>query len=101
MSYESADAVARLMSVDDSDESLANMNPIFGVDEAPDLSFIDAMAKANVRKERTISHANHLTAIYAPPACSRKDGVKYHRSPRTQPPPFFVGRVLTFLFNLP
>ena len=50
--YESADAVARLMSVEDSDESLDNMNPIFGVDEAPDLSFKDAMQKVNVRREK-------------------------------------------------
>ena len=50
--YESADAAARLMSVEDSDESLDNMNPIFGVDEAPDLSFKDAMQKVNVRREK-------------------------------------------------
>ena len=50
--YESADAVARSMSVEDSDESLDNMNPIFGVDEAPDLSFKDAMQKVNVRREK-------------------------------------------------
>ena len=48
--YENADAAARLMAVEDSDESLDNMNPIFGVDEAPDLSFKDAMQKANVRR---------------------------------------------------
>ena len=40
--YESVDAAARLMAVDADDDSLDNMNPIFGVDEAPDLSFTEA-----------------------------------------------------------
>ena len=40
--YESVDAAARLMAVDADDDSLDNMNPIFGVDAAPDLSFTEA-----------------------------------------------------------
>ena len=40
--YESVDAAGRLMAVDSDADSLENTNPIFGVDEAPDLSFKDA-----------------------------------------------------------
>ena len=48
--YESVDAAGRLMAVDSDADSLENTNPIFGVDEAPDLSFKDAAKCAQVRK---------------------------------------------------
>lgn len=49
--YESVDAAARLMAVDSDADSLENTNPIFGVDEAPDLSFKDAAKCAQVRTD--------------------------------------------------
>ena len=48
--YESVDAAGRLMAVDSDADSLENTNPIFGVDEAPDLSFKDAAKCAQVRQ---------------------------------------------------
>lgn len=47
--YESVDAAARLMAVDSDADSLENLSPIFGVAEAPDLSFKDAVKCAQVR----------------------------------------------------
>ena len=49
--YESVDAAARLMAVDSDADSLDNLNPIFGMDEVPDLSFEDAVKCAQVRKK--------------------------------------------------
>ena len=78
--YESADAAARLMSVEDSDESLDNMNPIFGVDEAPDLSFKDAMQKVNVRRKKNYSCCATLRPQPALTTRShRQYGVQYRR----------------------
>lgn len=53
--YESVDAVARLMAVDSDADSLDNLNPIFGLDEVPDLSFEDAVKCAQVRKKRRVA----------------------------------------------
>lgn len=47
--YVSLDAVARLMAVDSDADSLDNLNPIFGMDDVPDLSFEDAVKCAQVR----------------------------------------------------
>ena len=86
--YESADAVARLMSVEDSDESLDNMNPIFGVNEAPNLSFKDAMQKANVRRKRKKKTPRVVQPsdrkLLSPPARTGRYGVQYRRSPRVR-----------------
>lgn len=60
--YVNLDAVARLMAVDSDADSLDNLNPIFGMDEVPDLSFEDAVKCAQVRKKRRV--AQFVTQLY-------------------------------------
>eukprot|EP00729_Bicosta_minor_P004536 gene4536-20387_t len=59
--YESVDAAARLMAVDSDADSLDNLNPIFGLDEVPDLSFEDAVKCAQVASGLTDGQCKLLT----------------------------------------
>lgn len=63
--YESVDAAARLMAVDSDADSLDNLNPIFGMDEVPDLSFEDAVKCAQVRKKEGSTVIPWIAAIDA------------------------------------
>ena len=63
--YESVDAAARLMALDSDADSLDNLNPIFGLDEVPDLSFEDAVKCAQVRKKEGSTVIPWIAAIDA------------------------------------
>eukprot|EP00729_Bicosta_minor_P008099 gene8099-26901_t len=74
--YESVDAAARLMAVDSDADSLENTNPIFGVDEAPDLSFKDAAKCAQAVSGLTDNQMRLLAYAAATGKCTLYRGVK-------------------------
>lgn len=47
--YVSLDAVYRLMDVEADDDSLGNLSPIYGINKAEDLTFKEAVERAQVR----------------------------------------------------
>lgn len=48
--YVSLDAVYRLMDVEADDDSLGNLSPIYGINKAEDLTFKEAVERAQVRR---------------------------------------------------